>query len=151
MGNCSSSSGPINNVQRIEIKESDLPNDEDSDDIKFMKVIKIPSGCELFELHLKKQYTEQHLTFWVEVQQFRNLNNPPEIEKVANKLFNTFIKKNSVKEVNLTEVLVSQIKESLATPHKDMFLEAERICLDLIKGNHFFTFLQSSEYKTWRG
>lgn len=125
---------------------------EENDNAKFMALIKHPEGCELFKKHLMANYTEQHLCFWQDVQVFRKITNDDEaLRTEARKLFNMYVKKSSVKEINITEVLKSHIKDKLdQEPSIEMFADAERTSLDLIKGNFFFQFLQTDAYKNWK-
>ena len=122
---------------------------EENDNTRFLALIRDPEGVELFKTHLKRSHTEQTLCFWQEVQQFRQLTDDEELKAAAALIYNTYVKKGCAREINLTERLKSEIKDQLGTPTVDMFENAEFTCLNLIKGNFFFTFLQTDDCKAW--
>lgn len=125
-------------------------SDTQNDNARFMALLVDPTGVELFKAHLLKNYTEHHLCFWQEVQIFRQITDETELAQSANTIYSTYVRKGAKREINITERLKSAVKERLATPTIEMFADAERTSIDLIKGNFFFTFLQTADYKNWQ-
>ena len=148
----------------------------------FLYLLHSNSGRPLFFEHLRSGFSEHHLLFWEQVQQYKRISvaatspssSPPltsldegplptALQK-AQSINSRFIVTGSPLQINITEQARLRIQHTLAKfipngtlagqagaapPPAGLFDESEAVCVELMKGNYFYSFKETSDYQHW--
>ena len=107
-------------------------------------------GRELFGVFLKSEYSEENLEFWLEVENFKGLDDDSEERHgKATHIFNTFVKPLSEKEVNISGLTRRKIASDLEGEQllSNMFDDAQAQVYRLMQGQSYPRFKMSSLLK----
>ena len=144
----------------------------------FLYLLHSDSGRPLFFEHLRGGFSEHHLLFWEQVQQYKRISNqhhsplssppltslddplPSPLQK-AQSINTRFILTGSPLQINITEQARLRIQHTLTKfpsptggaggvpPPAGLFDESEQVCVELMKGNYFYSFRETSDYQQW--
>ena len=136
----------------------------------FLYLLHSDSGRPLFFEYLRNSCTEHHLLFWEQVQHYkrshqpqppnaavRSVSEPPiqtPLEK-ASSIHKRFIMAGSPLQINITEQARTRIQSALSQcdpthqPPPALFDESETVCVELMKGNYFYSFKAERDYTEW--
>ena len=119
--------------------------------LEFISLLENDEGRACFMGFLETNYTEHHLIFWEEVKDYRKLTDAAAIKAAADALFKKFVKAGTKLQINVTDMIKAQIEDDIkAGATLVVFDEAERICMDLMKGNQYHPFMKTPEYIAWK-
>ncbi|XP_072220130.1 regulator of G-protein signaling 21-like [Leuresthes tenuis] len=96
---------------------------------------------------LKSEFCEENLDFWLACQEFQTFDCPEERTKRAARIYETFIKDDSPKQVNLDFYTRENIRQSLQQPTPSCFVVAQKKIYSLMEHGSFPRFIQSELYK----
>ena len=166
-----------------ELKESAFTPDS------FLHLLHSNSGRPLFFEHLRLGFSEHHLLFWEQVQQYKRISAqlssplsfppldpldeplPTPLQK-AQTINTRFIITGSPLQINITEQARLRIQHTLnkfiphaspawgttvgrsgrvggALPPAGLFDESEEVCVELMRGNYFYSFKETPDYQQW--
>ena len=109
-----------------------------------LKLLEIPKRYKYFKLFLEKEFSEDSLTFFHAVEDYKNI--PPSSKSAllefSKQIFDKFvddsIPNNSV--VNLNGKIVEDIKKNLSQPSPSLFNQAQDHIFKLLRLGYFFFF-----------
>lgn len=116
----------------------------------FLALLQSESGCECFMQHLKQNYTEHHLMFWQECQKYRQIEDETLRKEEAKKIYGKFVKSGTRLQINVTDVIRGTVEDKVAEGEKTLFDAAERVCMDLMKGNQYHPFMKTKDYEAFK-
>jgi len=112
------------------------------------------TDLEAFREFLREHQSNENLTFWVEVEEFKSMfatetnnsdqNNVDEnlLKEKASKIYRKYFTSISKYELNIADTIRKKVHESLASPHHDMFNDSQQSILKLLAEESFPRFLQ---------
>ena len=135
----------------------------------FLYLLHSSSGRPLFFEHLRNGFSEHHLLFWEQVQQYKRLSLPasspsspvpssstdlsPTPLQKAQSITSRFITTGSPLQINITEQarlrITSQLTKAGGVAPQGLFDESEHVVVELMKGNYFFSFKETEDYQRW--
>ncbi|KAJ5079403.1 regulator of g protein signaling [Anaeramoeba ignava] len=96
---------------------------------------------------LKKEFCFENLDFFIEVENYKKIEDPIEMHKKAQEIYNKFVKENSESEINIEYGIRNQIKNQLPNADSTIFDQAKQIVIRLIKTNSLSRFLESEDFE----
>ncbi|KAM4552597.1 regulator of G-protein signaling 21-like isoform 2-T2 [Odontesthes bonariensis] len=105
------------------------------------------SGQIAFRGFLKSEFCEENLDFWFDCYEFQTFDCPEERTRRAARIYETFIKDDSPKQVNLDFYTRENIRQSLQQPTPSCFVVAQKKIYSLMEHGSFPRFIQSEPYK----
>jgi hypothetical protein len=122
-----------------------------------LSVITDPTGYKLYFAFLAKEYGEENLAFWAEIDSYKtqgtNLKAAGKIAlaKKAQEIIKTYLHEGSPKEVNVIGALKRKTLDQFSTRGAtlDLFDEVQRSILELMENDSFRRFLQTETYKRY--
>lgn len=118
-----------------------------------MSVLKDPLKRKYFKLFAKKEYSEENVSFWEEVQSFSKEESASKRIEYAHRIIATYFDDNSLQTINTSKWLKNCVKVELALQqknnvcHQDLF---HCVVSDLelnVLGDTFKRFLESQIYQ----
>lgn len=122
----------------------------ETDPLSFPGILHNKDGAAAMKEFLRQQYCEQMISFWEVVQVFRQLSSEEEIQQRSQEIYDEYVRAGVPTQINIMEPQRLAIIEMLKAPHAQMFNDAEKTMLDLIKGNFWLSFLGSSLYTNYK-
>ncbi|XP_075877007.1 regulator of G-protein signaling 21-like [Nelusetta ayraudi] len=104
-------------------------------------------GQIVFREFLKTEFCEENLDFWLACQDFKNFEEPEELQRRAKNIYEEFVRKDAPKQVNLDFNTSHIISQSLQRPSALCFVTAQRKIFSLMENGSFPRFLQSEYYQ----
>lgn len=102
-------------------------------------------GQALFRAFLSREFSEENIEFWLACEDFKKARTN-KLSSKARKIYNDFVASQSPKEVNLDLTIRNSIMNSLATPDRHSFDQAQRRIQALMEQDSYLRFLQSELY-----
>lgn len=124
-----------------------------SENQNLLTLLKSESGNEAFNAFLTKKFTQHHLTFWWEVEKFKEETDEEKKLEIAKFMYDTYIKVGTKNQVNIYTPLRDKIQKTICengSPEQNVFDEAQKVVWDMFKGNFYRSFLKTEEYTTWK-
>ena len=114
----------------------------------FKHVLSDENGRQLFTLFLRGEYSEENLEFWLEVEQFKKIENG-ELLNRANDIYLKFVKPMSEREVNISGINRRKIAEFIEKEEfsNDLFDSAQAQVHNLMHRQSYPRFLTSDLLK----
>ncbi|XP_072412848.1 regulator of G-protein signaling 19 isoform X2 [Chiloscyllium punctatum] len=141
-----------------DVKLETIPNCEPStkptaEDVRswaqsFDKLMKTPSGRNVFREFLRTEYSEENMLFWLACEDLKNEANKSAIEEKARMIYEDFISILSPKEVSLDSRVRDVINKKMAEPSTQTFDDAQLQIYTLMHRDSYPRFLNSSIYKS---
>ncbi|XP_043566416.1 regulator of G-protein signaling 19 [Chiloscyllium plagiosum] len=114
----------------------------------FDKLMKTPSGRNVFREFLRTEYSEENMLFWLACEDLKNEANKSAIEEKARMIYEDFISILSPKEVSLDSRVRDVINKKMAEPSTQTFDDAQLQIYTLMHRDSYPRFLNSSIYKS---
>ncbi|XP_075245092.1 uncharacterized protein LOC142339176 isoform X1 [Convolutriloba macropyga] len=110
----------------------------------FINVLKSQSALPLFHQFLMKEFSEENLEFWMDVEQYRQIDNDQARQQKALQIYNTFVSECAHKQVNMDARLHSDIKCKLARDcSSSLFNDAQAATFKLMERDSYKRFLEN--------
>jgi len=101
-----------------------------------------------FREFLHDQYSHENLSFWLEVEEFRNQKDMTQVEIRAKEIFRKYFSEESTYELNVPAKTRLEIQEKLKTNCTlEIFKEAQYATLILMAEDCYPKFIASQRYK----
>ncbi|XP_023228782.1 uncharacterized protein LOC111629146 isoform X1 [Centruroides sculpturatus] len=111
----------------------------------FQDLMSSKYGQALFRAFLSREFSEENIEFWLACEDFKKARTN-KLSSKARKIYNDFVASQSPKEVNLDLTIRNSIMNSLATPDRHSFDQAQRRIQALMEQDSYLRFLQSELY-----
>ncbi|XP_063721374.1 putative uncharacterized protein DDB_G0272516 isoform X2 [Symsagittifera roscoffensis] len=117
----------------------------------FLNVLRSQSALPLFHQFLVKEFSEENLEFWMNVEQFRGMEDPVDRMEKAEEIYETFVSNCAHKQVNMDARLHSDIKSKMAIAttsnntscSSTLFNNAQDATFKLMERDSYKRFLES--------
>ncbi|KAJ6228134.1 regulator of g-protein signaling loco [Anaeramoeba flamelloides] len=98
---------------------------------------------------LKKEFSEENLLFFIEIERFKSLPNDKLIE-ASNSIFSTYIQEGAEKQVNIDGGILQEVKDMMdwKVPNRDIFKKAQNSIIVLMNTDSYSRFLKSPSYQS---
>jgi len=95
----------------------------------------------------------ENLQFYADAEKFKKLEDDVLIQKEAMRIYLKFIKENSYNQINLDFETKRDINTLInnSAPHRDMFVPAQCMIMELIKYDLLVKFMDSDNYRVFKG
>jgi len=113
--------------------------------------LKEPSLFQLFYKWAVDNLCHENLSFYMDVESFKNLKTDDEIRREAHRIYHKYIKDRAENQVNLDFESKKDVGDKLANPNNDIFTQAQFTIHELIKYDLLTKFLDSDVYRSTRG
>ena len=114
-----------------------------------LKVLQDNNLCILFREYLRSKYCAENLSFWIEVEEFRVINDPVQRRRKATEIHDKYFSSDSVFEINLEEEIKQTVASEISDPDATLFDEAQNAILYLMENDSLVGFLTSELYKVY--
>ncbi|CAF0877532.1 unnamed protein product [Adineta ricciae] len=105
-----------------------------------------PTGVREFMKFCKADFSTESLNFYLHVQEIRNCS-LASIKEKADAVYREHLAPNAPQEVNINDTIRTRIIKLLSNPNREIFLEAEKHIIELMKKNSYPRFIQSEQYR----
>jgi hypothetical protein len=115
-------------------------------------LLKDASGVKLFRAYLKKEFAEDNLKFWEEVNKFNKLKSTDKsLKKKAEDIFNMYIKDGAEQEINLPGAIRRSILIDFNSNNVRVttFDVAQKSVFHLMENDSFRRFVKADEFKQY--
>jgi len=106
-----------------------------------------PTGIREFMQFCKADFSTESLNFYLHVQDMRNCP-LSQIKQKADIVYREHLAPNAPQEVNINDTIRIRIMKQLGNPNREIFFEAEKHIIELMKKNSYPRFIQSENYRT---
>ncbi|MEE6496281.1 hypothetical protein FKM82_002282 [Ascaphus truei] len=113
----------------------------------FQKLMSTKSGPDVYKTYLKTEYSDENIEFWFACENYRNITSRWKRMLKAKKLFKTYIKPNSPREINIDGHIREALKKEIQRPTPKSFDEAQIIVFRHMERDSYPRFLGSSFYQ----
>ncbi|CAF0742415.1 unnamed protein product [Rotaria sordida] len=105
-----------------------------------------PTGVREFMKFCKADFSTESLNFYLHVQEIRNCP-LSQIKQKAEVVYREHLAPNALQEVNINDTIRTKIIKQLENPSREIFFEAEKHIIELMKKNSYPRFMQSENYR----
>ncbi|CAF1348894.1 unnamed protein product [Rotaria magnacalcarata] len=105
-----------------------------------------PTGVREFMKFCKAEFSTESLNFYLHVQEIRNCP-LSQMKQKAEVIYREHLAPNAPQEVNINDTIRTKIIKQLENPSREMFFEAEKHIIELMKKNSYPRFVQSEQYR----
>jgi hypothetical protein len=105
-----------------------------------------PTGVREFQKFCKADFSTESLNFYLHVQEIRNCP-LSQIKQKADIIYREHLAPNALQEVNINDTIRTRIIRQLDNPTREIFFEAEKHIIELMKKNSYPRFIQSEHYR----
>ncbi|CAF4521486.1 unnamed protein product, partial [Rotaria socialis] len=105
-----------------------------------------PTGISEFMKFCKADFSTESLHFYLHVQEIRHCP-LAQIKQKADAVHREHLAPNAPQEVNINNTIRTKIIQQLENPYREMFIEAEKHIVELMKKNSYPRFIQSEHYR----
>nr|CAB3262175.1 uncharacterized protein LOC100178431 [Phallusia mammillata] len=106
-----------------------------------MNVLRHKELSKDFRDFLRKEYSEENLDFWNDVEEYRTCEHHSNLACI---IYSTYIESNSPREVNLTFRTKTSIKNQLNDPNQSTFDDAQREIYRLMESDSYVRFISAA-------
>ncbi|CAF1167305.1 unnamed protein product [Adineta ricciae] len=106
-----------------------------------------PTGVREFMKFCEADFSTESLNFYLHVQALRNCP-LSQIKQKAELVYREHLAPNAPQEVNINDMIRTKIIKQLDNPTREIFFEAEKHIIELIKKNSYPRFIQSEVYRS---
>jgi hypothetical protein len=78
-----------------------------------------------FKEFLKKEFSQENIDFWVKCENFKKIENPLDLKKAADEIWNTYLDTSSMYQINVDSKARGHSKDALIHPNNKMFEMAQ--------------------------
>ncbi|KAK7877257.1 hypothetical protein WMY93_032032 [Mugilogobius chulae] len=116
----------------------------------FEQLLQCKTGVLMFEKHLRTEYSEENLLFYLDCEAFRNL--PPESDRkaAARRIFREYVANGAPRQINIDSATRAEISSSLSDPEPECFSRAQRTVYSLMEHDSYPRFIKGSVYQALR-
>lgn len=115
-------------------------------DLQWETVLHNPVGMELLSSFMKTERSEEILTFYVQVQEFKGIDSR-QMKRQSALIYKWFLKEEGKSHITIPMRIRKDIREALESPDCDMFDHAQRHCQFLLKHDIFIRFRKSKKFR----
>ncbi|KAJ6656219.1 hypothetical protein lerEdw1_004009 [Lerista edwardsae] len=112
----------------------------------FDKLISQKAGLDIFTRFLKTEFSEENIEFWLACEDYKKSKDLSELSLKAKDIYETFIKKEASKEVNLDFNTKELTSKSIGHPTHNTFDAAQMKIYTLMEQDSYPRFLRSNLY-----
>jgi len=116
---------------------------------KLLDILKHPQLSLLFKEYLRSVLCVEAYCFYMEVEEFKEIENFQERITSAHQIFNKYFRPDSEYEIHVEGTLVAMLKESLDRPDREMFDLVQQLILVTIQGSCLPNFLTWELYESF--
>lgn len=110
-----------------------------------------PHNYALFLKWAVDNLCSENLFFYVDVENFKNIQNEEEAKKEAERIYHRYIEDDAEMEVNLGFESKKEVRDGLQNPSRNMFDQSQYTVHELIKYDLLSKFLDSDDYRATQG
>ncbi|OCT85410.1 regulator of G-protein signaling 13 [Xenopus laevis] len=114
----------------------------------FQKMMSTQYGPAVYAAYLKTEYSDENIEFWFACERYKNITSRWRRTLKAKKLFKTYIKPNSPREINIDSPTREALEKEIQQPTPQSFDEAQIIVLRHMERDSYPRFLASLFYQT---
>ncbi|XP_053549691.1 regulator of G-protein signaling 13 [Bombina bombina] len=104
-------------------------------------------GPAVYTAYLKTEFSNENIEFWFACENYKNIKSRWKRIVAAKKLYKTYIKSNSPREINIDSPTREALKKEIHRPTPNSFDEAQLIVLRHMERDSYPRFLTSSLYQ----
>eukprot|EP01100_Stratorugosa_tubuloviscum_P001667 TRINITY_DN1377_c2_g2_i1.p1 TRINITY_DN1377_c2_g2~~TRINITY_DN1377_c2_g2_i1.p1 ORF type:complete len:188 (-),score=94.67 TRINITY_DN1377_c2_g2_i1:51-614(-) len=108
---------------------------------QLLDILKHPTLSLLFREYLRSIYSLENLSFFMAVEDYRELREENEMRKRAEEIFQNFFSPDSEQEVDIEGSLKEMLKESIKRPDRETFDLVQQLVLVTLEGDCLPKFL----------
>lgn len=113
----------------------------------FNILLEDPAGLHTFSEFLKKEFSQENITFWIACEKYRQVTDPAQMALMAKEIYSTHLCIGAHEPVNVDSHARQVAEEGLDSPTPDLFLLAQKQIFNLMKFDCYQRFLKSSMFK----
>ncbi|GAB6020465.1 hypothetical protein CHUAL_003156 [Chamberlinius hualienensis] len=106
-----------------------------------------PTGINEFQIYLKKEYSHENIRFWKAVRVLHKAGKS-QVECLTKQIYNEFVVRGAVCEVNLDSRTVELTMTAMANPNRFIFDMAQQHVYSLMNKDSYPRFIRSDAYKS---
>lgn len=91
------------------------------------------------------------MLFWQDIENYKGLQEPDELKKKADEIFEIYFQSNSPYQINISASIVEQVQNDLKNPTNDLFTPAQDHIFQMILYDCWPKFKKSEYYIRWQG
>lgn len=105
----------------------------------------------VFREYLHQQQSSENLSFWVEVEDYKTLENENDRKSRAEKIWDKFLNKSAQTPINIDGSVRDSLYNSISSKEYpiDLFNEAQEFIYSLLELDSYRKFIQSENYQNW--
>ncbi|KAK6635518.1 hypothetical protein RUM44_000770 [Polyplax serrata] len=111
------------------------------------KLLEDATGVAAFAEFLKKEFSQENITFWVSCERYKALSDESERKKLATEIFETHLGIRAMEPVNIDAHAHQHTLEKLSEAPVDLFVPAQKQIFNLMKFDSYPRFIKSDLYK----
>ncbi|XP_054708318.1 regulator of G-protein signaling loco-like [Uloborus diversus] len=104
-------------------------------------------GLHTFSEFLKKEFSQENITFWIACEQYRQLKDQSLMVQMAKEIYSKHLCIGAQEPVNVDSHARQLAQEGLDSPTPDLFLPAQKQIFNLMKFDCYQRFLKSTMFK----
>ncbi|KAF8785505.1 regulator of G-protein signaling loco-like [Argiope bruennichi] len=113
----------------------------------FNVLLEDPAGLHTFSEFLKKEFSQENITFWIACERYRQLKDQSAMAQMAKEIYNKHLCIGAHEPVNVDSHARQVAQEGLESPTPDLFLPAQKQIFNLMKFDCYQRFLKSTMFK----
>ncbi|XP_071034903.1 regulator of G-protein signaling loco isoform X1 [Parasteatoda tepidariorum] len=113
----------------------------------FNFLLEDPAGLHTFSEFLKKEFSQENITFWIACERYRQLKDELLMSEMAEDIYNKHLCIGAQEPVNVDSHARQVAQENLKAPTPDLFLPAQKQIFNLMKFDCYQRFLKSTMFK----
>ncbi|XP_062848991.1 regulator of G-protein signaling 13 [Trichomycterus rosablanca] len=110
-------------------------------------LLKSKSGRATFTAFLKSEHSDENIEFWQTCEDFKKLRCNHRLVSRAKKIFESYIKAESPREINIDHKTREVIRHNVQSPTRWCFDDAQKIVFGLMEKDSYPRFLRSDHYR----
>ena len=101
-----------------------------------------PVGVMYLKNFMQREFSEENLSFYLECREYLHL---PESQLIARAehIYNRFIKTGALSQVNLDDLVLTELNKNMRIPKRNIFVRAQLNVFNLIKTDTYLRFVKS--------
>ncbi|KAE8611263.1 hypothetical protein XENTR_v10012392 [Xenopus tropicalis] len=104
-------------------------------------------GPAVYAAYLKTEFSDENIEFWFACERYKNITSRWRRTLKAKKLYKTYIKPNSPREINIDSPTREALEKEIQQPTPKSFDEAQIIVLRHMERDSYPRFLASNVYQ----
>ncbi|GFY46654.1 regulator of G-protein signaling loco [Trichonephila inaurata madagascariensis] len=113
----------------------------------FNVLLEDPAGLHTFSEFLKKEFSQENITFWIACERYRQLKDQTVMTQMAKEIYTKHLCIGAHEPVNVDSHARQVAQEGLDAPTPELFLPAQKQIFNLMKFDSYHRFLKSTMFK----